>query len=170
VAHIKTLTLGPNDRMISFDAEALYPSVPIKDCITIRCKLDADATLISRTKLTPTDICKLLDLCLSSSNFIIDGRHHTTKDSGPIGLSLMVCISEIWMIHTMEKAITIAHERGVAPPRHLTIYMDHCWGVMRSLASAAVHEHLTLLRNSTTVSMLSIQGSNLPEKRRLRTP
>jgi hypothetical protein len=132
VAHIKTLTLDPNDKMISFDAEALFPSVPIKDCNdVIRCKLDTDADLLSRTKTDPTDICKLLDLCLSSSDFIFDGWRHTTKDSGPIGLSLMVCISQIWMMHTMEKPITIAHKRGVATPRHLTIYMDDCWGVMR---------------------------------------
>jgi hypothetical protein len=53
------------------------------------------------------------------------------KESGPIGLSLVVCISQIWMIHTMEKAISIAQERGVNSPHHITIYMDDCWGVVR---------------------------------------
>jgi hypothetical protein len=85
VAHIKTLTLNPNDRMISFDAEALFPSVPIKDIDIIKCKLDADATLSTRTKLTPEDICKLLYLCLSSSDFILMGNTTPPKTAGQLG-------------------------------------------------------------------------------------
>jgi hypothetical protein len=107
--------------MILFNAEALFLSVPIKDYIeVIRVKLAADNTFSFRTKLSPDDICKLLDLCLPSSNFICDDRHHTTKDSGPIGLSLMVCISQLWMTHTMESAIIAAQEHGVSLPRHIS--------------------------------------------------
>ena len=32
VETIKTLKLGPNKKMISFDAAALFPSIPIGDC------------------------------------------------------------------------------------------------------------------------------------------
>jgi hypothetical protein len=77
VAQVKTLTLNPGERMISFDAEALFPSVPIKDCIEmIGGILEADLTLTSRTKLSPRDMCNLLNLCLSSSDFIYNERHH----------------------------------------------------------------------------------------------
>ena len=59
-----------------------------------------------------------------------DDRHHTQKDSGPIGLSLMVTVSQIWMTYTINKAIQIAQSRNIAIPRHLTIYMDDCWGLI----------------------------------------
>ena len=59
-----------------------------------------------------------------------DDRHHTQKDSGPIGLSLMVTVSQIWMIFTIEKAIQIARTRNIPIPRHLTVYMDDCWSLI----------------------------------------
>ena len=117
--------------MISFDATALFPSVPIQDAINhIKGLLEEDPDLTSRTKLTPMDITDLISLCLSTSNFIYDGRHHTQRDSGPIGLSLMVTISQIWMIYTLERAIEIADSRKISRPRHVTSYIDDCWCIM----------------------------------------
>jgi hypothetical protein len=43
----------------------------------------------------------------------------------------MVSISQLWMIHTMERAIVIAQDPGVTPPSHITIYMDDCRGVIK---------------------------------------
>ena len=86
-----------------------------------------DHTLPARTKLTPDDIVDLMNTCLSSSNFIYNERHHTTNDSGPIGLSLMVTVSQMWMIHTMDEAIKLAKSRSCVIPRNLFIYMDDCF-------------------------------------------
>ena len=117
--------------MISFDATALFPSVPINDAMNyILDLLEKDEKLSKRTKLTPYDIIDLIKICLSSSNFVFDNRHHTTEDSGPIGLSLMVTVSQLWMSHTMEKAIKIAKERGHTVPRNISIYMDDVWSTM----------------------------------------
>ena len=112
VQEIKNIQLGPNERMVSFDATALFPSVPIGDATKlIHDILEQDQTLIQRTKLSPTEICDLISLCLQSSNFIYNGRHHTQRDSGPIGLSLMVTVSQLWMLNTMEKAIAEAKKK-----------------------------------------------------------
>ena len=128
VDEIKKIKVGPNERMVSFDATALFPSVPIGDAITIiRRKLNNDQTLPSRTRLSVDDICDLISLCLSSTNFLYNGRHHTQKDSGPIGLSLMVTLSQLWMIETMERAIEEAKKRRLTIPRHIFEYMDDCW-------------------------------------------
>jgi hypothetical protein len=93
--------------------------------------MDNDATLASRTKLSATDIHQLLDLCLSSTNFTFNNRHHTTNGSGPIGLSLMVTVAQLWMIHTMEKATKIGTTCGIQLPKHLYIYMDDCFCSMQ---------------------------------------
>ena len=117
--------------MVSFDATALFPSVPIMDATKlIKEMLEKDETLAARTRLSPGEICDLISLCLSSSNFIYNDRHHTQKDSGPIGLSLMVTVSQIWMIDTMHKAITEAKRRCNTIPHHIFIYMDDCWCVL----------------------------------------
>ena len=42
----------------------------------------------------------------------------------------MVTVSQLWMSHTMEKAIKIAKERGCVVPRNITIYMDDCWSTI----------------------------------------
>ena len=129
---IKGLKLGPNERMVSFDATALFPSVPIGDAITlIHELLSNDTTLANRTKLSSGEICDLISLCLSLSNFIYNERHHTQKDSGPIGLSLMVTVSQIWMLTTMQKAIKEAKKRRNSIARHIFIYMDDCWCIMQ---------------------------------------
>ena len=119
--------------MGSFDAEALFPSVPIADCIeVIRDQLRSDNSLSSRTRLSTDEICDLVHLCLEQTDFTFDDRHHTAKDSGPIGLSLMVTVAQMWMIHTLTKAMELAEERNLPRPGLLQIYMDDCWVVMKT--------------------------------------
>ena len=131
VERMKKVKLGPNEKQASLDASALFPSVPVSEANEhIRTLLQNDPTLPARTKLLPPDICNLISLCLSTSNFIYDDRHHTQNDSGPIGLSLMVTISQIWMIFTMQRGIEIARDRGTPVPRHITIYMDDIYCIV----------------------------------------
>ena len=106
VEKIKQTTLEQGEKMVTIDAEALFPSVPIGDCIeVIQSRLTADDSLSQRTKFDPTEIADLLRLCLESTDFVYNDQHNTAKDSGPIGLSLMVTVAQIWMIYTMEKAV-----------------------------------------------------------------
>ena len=122
------MKLRPHSKMVSYDATALFPSVPISDTLkSILELLENDDTLPQRTKLSPYDIIELAEICLSSSECTYNKRHHTTKDSGPIGLSLMVTISQIWMSLTMDKAIKTAKSRGCVIPRNIFVYMDDCW-------------------------------------------
>jgi hypothetical protein len=86
---------------------------------------------MKRTRLAPEEIADLLSLCLESSDFTYNNRHHTTNDSGPIGLSLMVTTSQIWMIHSMESAIEKAKEKNIPTPQYTKLYMDDCFCAMR---------------------------------------
>ncbi len=75
------MEIAPGEKMISYDAEVLFPSVPISDCIdVIKTKLGADPSLKNRTLLSPDEIADLLRLCLESTDFIFDDRHNTTND------------------------------------------------------------------------------------------
>jgi hypothetical protein len=117
---LRKINLDVFTTMVSYDATALFPNIPIGDCIElIHQKLLLDTDLPNRTKLSPADIRDLLSLCLSTSYFAYDDKFHTAEDSGPIGLSLMVTISNFWMTQTLTKAISLARERGNIIPSFL---------------------------------------------------
>ena len=104
----------------------------------------ADPDSLPASRLDIGDIIGLLELCLSSTDFTFADRHHTTRDSGPIGLSVMVTLSQFWMGFTMTRAMAFAEERGVQKPQNLVIYMDDCFCTVKfglpppaALASAA---------------------------------
>jgi hypothetical protein len=129
---MKTIKLQPNKFLLSYDAEALFPSIPLTDAIElIYNKLLNDNTLPDHAKLLPQDLKDLLNLCLpSSSGFVYDSRHHTVTESGPIGLNLMVIIAEIWMDHTIRSAVSLARQRNIPYPRNIEVYMDDSFGIM----------------------------------------
>ena len=117
IKKIKNERLDADEILVSFDADALFPSIPIRRCIQeIQSQLENDTTLASRTPLSSSDLVDLTNLCLSTSDFIYDNTHHTASDSGPIGLSIMVVMAEIWMDFTLKEAVKIAQQKAVAYP------------------------------------------------------
>ena len=66
-----------------------------------------------------------------SSTFIYENTMYTMKDSGPIGLSLMVPIAQIWMNFTLNESIKIAKKKKLRTPRSLKIYMDDTFGILK---------------------------------------
>ena len=66
-------------------------------------RLETDLDLKAQTKLTSKNIADLINLCISTSDFLYENKHFTTHDSEPIGLSLMVTFSQICMDHTINK-------------------------------------------------------------------
>ena len=71
--------------------------------------------LQERTKLTLTDIHKLTELCLSNCYFLYENNLRLFQNSGPIGLSLMVVLSECYLQKIEFKAITEALNYKIAP-------------------------------------------------------
>ena len=53
------------------------------------------------------------------------------KDSGLIGLSLMVLIAQIWMNFTSNESIKIVRKRKLRAPHSLKIYMDDTFGILK---------------------------------------
>ena len=107
--------MGNNSRRnsIIIDVTNLYPSIPIGKAINVLMDtLNNDLNdLNTRTKLTLTDIHKLTELCLSKSYFLYENKIRLLKNAGPIGLSLMVVLSESYLRYleckTIAEALTI---------------------------------------------------------------
>ena len=101
VEEAKERNISPNEIQTSFDAVNLYPLVPIDETVAVITEIlnnDID-DLQKRAKFTLTDIHKPIKLCLSTSHLIFDNRVRILENSGPIGLVLMVVISETFLKH-----------------------------------------------------------------------
>ena len=131
IKNIKSLKIKPDEQLVSFDAEALYPSIPLNKCILIiRQKIQKQNKLIKITKLNVDDICELINLC-HTSNFKHYNQQYDMEGSIPIGLSLMVVIAQIYMDYTIEEALKLAEKEKIKRPRALHVYMDDTFGIIK---------------------------------------
>ena len=68
--HLKGITLGPDEVMVSYDVRALFTSVPIKPALeVIKKRLKEDPELQKRTTMSTKHIMDLLEFCLRSTYF-----------------------------------------------------------------------------------------------------
>ena len=70
--------------------------------------------LQKRTKLTLTDIDKLIELCLSTNYFIFDNRVRILENSGQIGLAVMDVIPEAFLQRFEDRALQEALATNLA--------------------------------------------------------
>ena len=117
VEKAKNWSIAHDETQVSFDVIALYPSVPIKKAIDVIMNIIQNdwESVQQKTKLTVTDIKKLLDLCLHTCYFMWENECYTIEDSGPIGLSLMVVIAEGYLQFIEHAAMTNAINNRCAP-------------------------------------------------------
>ena len=105
----KTWSISPTEIQVSYDVVNLYPSVPLKKATeAVLDLLRKDSEFKNHTKLTISEIKQLLELCLSKCYFIWNSEIHELKDSGPIGLSLMVVMAEGFLQVLEAKAMSDA--------------------------------------------------------------
>ena len=86
--------------------------------------IDDHAELKKRTKLNLVDVHQLLELCLSECYFLHNNLIWTLENSGPIGLSIMVVLSECYLQRIEHISITQALNLNLAPKTLLMIAMQ----------------------------------------------
>ena len=102
----KNWEISPTEVQVSYDVVNLYPSIPLKRATKVIIDLlQQDEDLSRRTKLKIPEIKLLIELCLSKCYFLWNDEIHLLKDSGPIGLSLMVVMAEGFLQVLEERAI-----------------------------------------------------------------
>ena len=117
VHEAKDWKIEPTETQVSYDVVNLYPSVPLDRSIQVIVEFlqDDHAELKKRTKLNLTDIQQLLELCLSECYFLYNNLIWTLENSGPIGLSIMVVLSECYLQRIEHISITQALNLNLAP-------------------------------------------------------
>ena len=122
----KTWDVSPTEVQVSYDVVNLYPSIPLKEATVVMMELlTKDSEIGRRTKLKLPEIKTLIELCLSKCYFIWNQEIYMLKDSGPIGLSLMVVMAEGFLQVLEAKAIDEAlhMQPPIAPLTHFR-YVD----------------------------------------------
>ena len=71
--------------------------------------------LMKRTKHCLKDIYELAELCLCKGYFFWNNEIRISKNSGPIGLSFMVLLSESYVQNLKRKSIAEALTLNLAP-------------------------------------------------------
>jgi hypothetical protein len=98
VQRAKNWEISESEVQVSYDVVNLYPSVPINEAILIMVDtLKSDHSIKQRCKLNINEIKELIELCLSKCYFLWNDTFYELINSGPIGLSLMVVISESFL-------------------------------------------------------------------------
>ena len=141
VEEAKTWDISPNEIQVSYDVVALYPSVPVEKAIlNLMEMLQKDfEDFKTRTILKLEHVKQLMEVCLYKSYFLWNKQIHSLKDSGPIGLSLMVVLAESFLQMIENKSLIIARNPPITHKRYVDDSHD------RFLTKDSSEEFLTIL-------------------------
>ena len=142
----QTWKIEPDQMQVSYDVTTLYPSIPIDKAIdVILQQLSEDYDDVkTRTKLKLVDIQQLTELCVSECYFLWDNVVWSLINSGPIGYSIMVILSESYLQNLDKNAIEVALRFDIAP-KTFRRYVDDSHARFGSRSNAT--EFLNVLNN-----------------------
>ena len=122
----KDWNISPTEVQVSFDVVNLYPSVPLKEATKVILDLlKEDQSYSNYTRLKINEIKEMIELCISRCYFIWNQEIHILKDSGPIGLSIMVVLAEGFLQVLESKALDEAlREQPPYAPVSFYRYVD----------------------------------------------
>ena len=110
VSQAPTWKSEPDEIQVSYDVTNLYPSIPIDKAIDVIIQqLSEDyENLKTRARLTLVDIQQLIELYVSDCYFLWDNVIWNLLNSGLIGLSILVVLSESYLQYLEKNAIELA--------------------------------------------------------------
>lgn len=142
---VKTVKYRPGDVMISCDVKALFTSVPIPLALSVvEERLKNDDTLSSRTKLSVSDIVRLLDFCLNACDFMFNSVFYHQAHGCPMGSPVSVPVANLVMEH-VENQIFSANNFNVLFWRR---YVDDTWVVLPTENASAFVNFINSIEES----------------------
>ena len=112
----QTWKIEPDEVQVSYDVTKLYPSLPINKKIDVILQLLSEdyEDLKTRTKLTLVKVPQLIEFCVIECYILWDNVIWNLLNSGPVGLSIMIVLSESYL-HNLEKnAIKLSLKFAIA--------------------------------------------------------
>ena len=114
-------------------------------------------TLKQRTKLALIDTQQLIELCVSECYFLWDNLIWNLLNSGPIGLSVLVALSESYLQNLKKHAIELTLKFGITP-KTFRRYVDDSHARFGSRKNAT--EFLNVLNSQDPQIQCTIQYKN----------
>ena len=107
------------------DVSALFTCVPPDEAVNVvREFLLNDTTLNERTKLSPDQVCSLLELCLNTTYFVYNGRFYRQRHGCAMGSPVSPIVVNLFMEHFERQALD---SYTGTPPTHGYRYVDDTW-------------------------------------------
>ena len=118
---LKSLKLGKDECLMSFDVKALFTSIPIKPVIqVIRKLLGKDQDLKQRTSMSADHIISLLEFCLGSTYFTFKGRFYEQQEGAAMDSPISPIAANLYLEDLETKAIQSAQN----PPSFWGRFVD----------------------------------------------
>ena len=107
IKEIKKTKLEEGECITSYDVSALFTSVPVPSALDIiKNKLEQDADLPNRTRMSAGNITELLEFCLSNTYFIFQGVFYEQTKGAAMGSPVSSIVANIFMEAFETRAIS----------------------------------------------------------------
>ena len=155
---MKTMKIEEGECITSYDVTALFTSIPVPSALNIiKEKLEHDADLTNRTKMSTNNIIELLGFCLNNTYFMFQEVFYEQTKGAAMGSPISPIIANIFMEAFEEKAITTA----IHPPRIWKRYVDDTFVLQQQKHKEEFLQHINTVDPSIkfTVEEAKADGS-----------
>ena len=159
VDKIRDIQLDDDETITSYDVSALFTCVPSDEAVdVVRGFLAKDTTWKERTNLDSEQVCELLELCLSTTYFVYNGKYYKQCHGCAMGSPVSPIVVNLYMEDFEQKAL--ATYTGI-PPSHWFRYVDDTWVKTKKNQLVAFFDHINKVNKFIKFTQESIQDGKL---------
>ena len=154
------LKVDEDETITSYDVTALFTCIPPDGAVSVVHEYqEKDATLLKRTKMSPSQICELLNLCLTTTYFVCNSSFYRQIHGCAMGSPISPIVVSLYMERFEEKALE-SYES--TPPSHWFRYVDDTWVKIRKDEARGFFDHIDKVDNNIKFKQEEIQDGVLP--------
>ena len=143
--HLKGITLGPDEILVSYDVRALFPSVPIKPALEVMEKLlKEDPDLQKRTTMSTKHIKDLLEFCLRSTYFTHGGKFYEQVEGAAMGSPFSPIVADLYMENFEMRAL----QSSPNPPLLWKRFVDDTFVILKKAHKEEFLTHINSVDNN----------------------
>ena len=145
IQHLKGITLGPDEVMVSYDVRALFTSVPIQPALEVIEKLlKEDQDLQKRTTMSTKHIMDLLEFCLRSIYFNHRGKFYEQVEEAAMGSPISPIVANLHMENFEIRAL----QSSPTPPLFWKRFVDDTFVILKKAHKEKFLAHINSVDNN----------------------